>query len=91
MWGLIGLYSLMIKVYNSYLYYQDHPLQENENSNITKSVVRNIDILDLPYGVLRCIFSHLTDADLYFNVRCVCRQLRGYVEDYVQIGKSINI
>ena len=50
---------------------------------------KDSDVLDLPYVVLRCIFGYLSDKDLHFNVRQVCRQLRGYVEDYVQKGKLI--
>ena len=53
----------------------------------TVDVTKDSDVLDLPYVVLRCIFGYLSDKDLHFNVKQVCRQLRGYVEDYVQIGK----
>ena len=52
-------------------------------------MVLGINILDLPYGVVRSIFSHLTDIELFFNVRKTCRQLRGYVEDYIQIGNKM--
>ena len=47
------------------------------------------NILDLPVELIRLIFGHMTDAEVYFNLRCVCTLLRSYAEDYVQIGKSI--
>ena len=48
-----------------------------------------LNILDLPEEVLRRMFSFLADAELHFNVRCVCRQLKHCVENYVQLGKLI--
>ena len=40
---------------------------------------KQFDVLDLPYAVLRCIFGYISDKDLHFNVRKVCRrhQMRG--------------
>ena len=49
----------------------------------------SLNILDLPEEVLRHVFSFLADAEVYFNLRCVSRQLRSYVENYVQLGKSL--
>ena len=47
---------------------------------------REMNLLYLPDEVVRHIFSFLSDAKLYFDVRGVCRQLRSLVEDYVHIG-----
>ena len=49
---------------------------------------REANVLDLPEEIIRHIFSFMTDAEVYFNVRCVCRQLRRYVEEYIQLGKK---
>ena len=62
---------------------------DDESSSILAVPDPNSNVLDLPYVVLRHIFSYLSDRDIYFNVRGVCRQLRGYVEDYIQIGNII--
>lgn len=43
--------------------------------------------LDLPEEIIRCILSHLEDAELFFNVRCICRLLQDIVEGYIEIGK----
>ena len=47
-------------------------------------------ILDLPVEIFREIFKYLMDAEIYFNLRCVCWLLRAYAEDYVRIGKTGN-
>ena len=43
--------------------------------------------LDLPEEIIWYILSHLEDAELYFNVRCICRMLQDTVEGYIEIGK----
>ena len=48
------------------------------------------NILDLPVEIFREIFKYLMDAEIYFNLRCVCWLLRAYAEDYVRIGKKGN-
>ena len=48
------------------------------------------NLLGLPEEIIRSIFGHLTDSEVYFRVRCVCRQLRKYAENYVQIGKIVS-
>ena len=48
------------------------------------------NILDLPVEIFREIFTYLMDAEIYFNLRCVCWLLRAYAEDYVRIGKKGN-
>ena len=57
-----------------------------------KFLFRNCDgprnILDLPVEIFREIFKYLMDAEIYFNLRCVCWLLRAYAEDYVRIGKK---
>ena len=70
------------------------PLRINEihdvkNLDLLGSSETTTNLLDLPYGIVRLIFGHLADQELYYNVRRVCRQLRGYVEDYVKIGKNL--
>ena len=72
------------------IYIQATPAKQQRREDCaSQSVVRDLQIIDLPEEVVRRIFSFMADAELYFNVRCVSRQLRHYVEDYVQIGKSI--
>lgn len=36
--------------------------------------------------IIRKVFSYLTEAEVYFNIRCVCRQLQILAEAYVQLG-----
>ena len=59
-----------------------------------KFLLQNYDgpktILDLPVEIFREIFKYLMDAEIYFNIRCVCWLLRAYAEDYVRIGKKGN-
>ena len=59
-----------------------------------KFLFRNCDgpknILELPVEIFREIFKYLMDAEIYFNLRCVCWLLRAYAEDYVRIGKKGN-
>ena len=43
--------------------------------------------LDLPEEIIWFILSHFEDAELYFNVRCICRVLKDIVEEYIKIGK----
>ena len=43
-------------------------------------------ILDLPEEVILLIFGFLTDAEIYFEMRNTCRQLRSIADNYVQIG-----
>ena len=50
-----------------------------------------ISILALPEEVMRYIFDYLSDAEVYFNLRCVCRHLWELAESYVQVGKQFNI
>ena len=63
--------------------------QQKTNSGIVKSLKNVLRLVDLPEEILRHVFGYLTDADLYFNVRCACQQLENYVDDYVQLGKSV--
>ena len=46
-------------------------------------------LLQLPEEVLRLLFTHLEDEVVYLKVRVVCRQLKMYVDNYVQLGKSV--
>ena len=49
-----------------------------------------ISFIDLPEEMIWFILSHLEDAELYFNVRCVCQMLQDIVEEYINIGKYTN-
>ena len=42
-------------------------------------------LLRMPEEVIREIFTYLTEDDIYFRLRHVCRQLRKYAEDYVTV------
>ena len=44
-------------------------------------------LLDLPEEMILFILSYLEDAELYYNVRCVCQRLRYVVQNYIEIGK----
>ena len=48
---------------------------------------QELALLYLPEEVLRHIFGLLLDAEVYFKVRCVCRQLRDYIDDYIRVGE----
>ena len=63
--------------------------QQKINSEIAKSSKNGLRLVDLPEEILRNVFGYLTDADIYFNVRRACKELENYVDDYVQLGKSI--
>ena len=52
--------------------------------------VAGLNFLDLPEEILRHVFSFLPAAEVYYNIRCVCRQLLRYVEGYIEIGKYSN-
>ena len=52
-----------------------------------KKSSRKIYLLDLPEEVFRHVFQYLTEAEVYFTVRNVCRQLRTISDGYVQLGK----
>ena len=47
-------------------------------------------ILAMPEEVIRHIFSYLTDAEVYFKLRCICCQFREITESYVQLGRRFN-
>ena len=47
----------------------------------------NMHIFDMPEEIFGIIFGFLTDAEVYFNVRGVCLQMKSYVENYTHIGK----
>ena len=34
------------------------------------------------------IFAFLDDAEVYFKLRAVCRQIKEYAEKYTELGKS---
>lgn len=55
----------------------------------SQSSSQYLSLVDLPEEVLRHIFGFLSDADLYFNLRCMCRRLRRLVNDYVQIDTKV--
>ena len=44
-------------------------------------------ILDIPEEIFRMIFAFLEDAEVYFKLRAVCRQIKEYAEKYVEQGK----
>ena len=35
------------------------------------------------------IFAFLDDAEVYFKLRAVCRQIKEYAEKYTELGKLI--
>ena len=44
-------------------------------------------LLDLPEEMILFILTYLEDAELFFNVRCVCQRLKRVVQNYIEIGK----
>ena len=44
-------------------------------------------LLDLPEEMILFILTYLEDAELFFNVRCVCQRLKYVVQNYIEIGK----
>ena len=60
---------------------------ESVDNTSPQSFVHAVTLINLPEDVIRTVFSFLTDIDLYLNLRIVCRQLRRYVEAYIQLGE----
>ena len=52
-----------------------------------RKIKNDVQFLDLPEEVLRKIFVYLPEPVLHFLLRNVCRQLRDYVDGYIQYGK----
>ena len=44
-------------------------------------------LLDLPEEMILFILTYLEDAELFFNVRCVCQKLKYVVQNYIEIGR----
>ena len=45
-----------------------------------------VHLVGLPEDVIREIFRHLNDNEVYFKLRRVCHKLMDYVDAYVQLG-----
>ena len=54
----------------------------------SQSISGDLNLVDLPEEVARHIFGFLSDADLFFKLRCMCRQLHRLVNEYVHLGKT---
>ena len=63
----------------------------NNNSASLKAVDEegNTHILELPEEIFRMIFTYLDDAEVYFKLRVVCRQIKEYAEKYIELGKKL--
>ena len=63
----------------------------NNNSASLKAVDEegNTHILDLPEEIFRMVFNYLDDAEVYFKLRVVCRQIKEYAEKYIELGKKV--
>ena len=81
----IGVF-VYIEIY-TYFYSSLEVNLENSTMNCLKPE-KEASLLHLPEELIRVIFSYLTDSDVYFRVRLVCRQLQIFSEKYVQIGKN---
>ena len=46
-----------------------------------------MEIGALPEEIIRKIFDHFPDAEIYFKFRCINKQFKQYAENYVQLGK----
>lgn len=46
-----------------------------------------MEISSLPEEIIRKIFDHFPDAEIYFKFRCINKQFKQYAENYVQLGK----
>ena len=46
-----------------------------------------MEISALPEEIVRKIFDHFPDAEIYFKFRCINKQFKQYAENYVQLGK----
>ena len=46
-----------------------------------------MEISALPEEIIRKIFDHFPDAEIYFKFRCINKQFKQYAENYVQLGK----
>ena len=44
---------------------------------------------DLPEELVRKVFGYFTDAEVYFKLRFINRKIKEYVENYVELGKTI--
>ena len=62
----------------------------NNNSASLKAVDEegNTHVLELPEEIFRMIFTYLDDAEVYFKLRVVCRQIKEYAEKYIELGKK---
>lgn len=49
--------------------------------------IKETCLLDLPEEMILFILTYLEDAELFFNVRCVCQRLKYAVQSYIEIGK----
>ena len=51
-----------------------------------KKCERQINVLDLSENIFREIFSYLKYHVVYIQIRSICRTIKRYVDDYVQLG-----
>ena len=55
-------------------------------TTISQPIKRELHLLELPEEVIRLFFGFLNNGEVYFKLRMVCRKLREYVANYIQLG-----